>query len=283
MIFFCDILNRHMSGELHINQSMTLLILSCKDFSDLWSNNLLLLSKYWPEHPKTIISSEGEGKFDLKHPDELRIFEGEMSNRIISALKSIDTEYVLLTFDDYFLKDKVDINTVESLLNIMNDNSFDYCRFFKEKKVKGKFIGKEKYKILPLESVYEANFYPSIWKRESLLSVLKDGEDIWKTEVRLTKRMRELGQKGIAVYNPKVFPILDVVRKGKYLRDAYKFLKKNKLYISDRPIRTVKETRALALQIFVSEHFPNGLKKIIKEHMKKKGKVFYSDFEEEDE
>ncbi len=276
-------LNESFLNTTDVEIPFKILILSCKDFSDLWSNNLSLFSKYWPNHPEIIISSDGPGLFDVQNPSELRIFNGGMSTRIIKVLKTIETEYVFLTFDDYFLKANVNVDFINQIILIMHNQGYDYCRFFKNKKVKGKFIRPFNYKILPLQSVYEVNLYPGLWRKKTLLSILKDDEDIWKTEVRLTRRMRENGYSGIAVYNDKVFPFVDVVRKGKYLKSAYRFLKKNKLFISARKIRTTKETLSLFIKTQASRHLPRSLRNIIKKMLNKKGVIFYSDYEYTDD
>ena len=263
--------------------SLTILILSCQKYSDIWSNNLFLLDKHWPNHPNVMLISDGMGTFDLINPKELIVIDKEASSRLIDALSNIQTEFVLLTFDDYFVNKRVNSEAIDNILNIMDSQQFDYCRLYKNKKVRGRFIGMLRYKMLPLKEVYEVNFYPSIWKKNSLASVLKDNEDIWKTEVRLTRRMRENQKKGIAIYNKNIFPFIDCIRKGKYLRPAYRFLIKNNMFISNRQVRTIRETTKLAIQTFVSDHSPIFLKRFIKTKMSKKGAVFYSDFENSDD
>ncbi len=266
-------------SENKVTDNLSILILSCQKFSDLWSNNLLLFEKYWKEHPAIFLSSDGEGIFDLRDFDNLIVVKDDMSSRIIKAVNTIKSKYIFLTFDDYYLKSMVKAEYIKSVLKIMDSEQYDYCRFFKEKKIIGKEIGYLKYKKIPLKDAYEVNFYPSIWKKESLLKVLKFGEDIWKTEVRLTRRMRENGLSGIAVYDKSIFPFADIVRKGKYLKSGYRFLKKNHLFISNREIRSFKETVSLFIQTIASNYLPKCIKKTVKNRMRKKGKIFYSDYE----
>ena len=90
-----------------VDDNLSILILSCQNFSDLWSNNLSLLEKNWAKHPSVFLSSDGEGIFDINNFEGLILFADEMSNRIINALNSIKSDYVFLTFDDYYLKSKV--------------------------------------------------------------------------------------------------------------------------------------------------------------------------------
>ena len=268
-------------SDYHNRLSIT--ILSCQKFSDLWANNLSLLEANWPNHPNVRLISDGIGLYEPAEPDGLVVINGNMSSRLIRAIETAETQYVLLTLDDYFLKRPVKESTIYSLLDYMSKENIDYCRFFRKKDVKGKYSEPGRHKKLPLQEAYEANFYPGLWKRTSLLAVIKNGEDIWKTEVRLTKRMRESGLKGIAVYDKTVFPFVDIVRKGKYLRSGYRFIKRNNLFCSDRSIRTVKETLSLFIQTVASDHFPKPLQEHLKRRARKKGKVFFSDCEYTDD
>ena len=89
-------------------KDLKLLILSCANFSDLWSNHIFLLDKFWPNHPSFVFTSDGEGKYNLKSFEQLLVVnDNNMANRFIKGVKNIDTEYVFVTLDDYFIKTKV--------------------------------------------------------------------------------------------------------------------------------------------------------------------------------
>lgn len=263
-----------------MDKEFTILINSCKKFSDMWENVLLLFDKYWPNHPEIIILSD--------EPDERRniknvlAINGEMSDRLIKVTDSIKTKYLFLSFDDYYPYKNIDDSKIRQIIDLMENDNLDYCRIFNEEKVKGKKIKPLKYQNMPLTKTYEVNFYPSIWKVESFKKVMKPKETIWKAEARITRRAKEQELKCICI-DKSVFPHKDIVRKGKYLRSAYKFLRKNDLFISDRQVRSAKETLQLNTQIFVSRHAPKCLKEKIKNRLRKKGKVFYSDYAETDD
>lgn len=263
-----------------MENNFTILINSCQKFSDMWNNVLFSFDKYWLNHPNIIILSDGlDENFKLDNVVEIK---GEMSDRLLHALDLIKTKYVFLSFDDYYPCDDIDDEKIKLIVKTLEENDYDYCRIFDEVPIKGKKIGPLKYQVMPLEKTYEVNFYPSIWKVESFKKVIKSGETIWKAEARITRRAKEQGLKCICV-KKNIFPHKDIVRKGKYLRSAYRFLKKNDLYISNRGVRTIKETVQLNTQIFVSNHTPKRLKEKIKAKLRKKGKVFYSDYAETDD
>ena len=254
---------------------ITILINSCDAFSDMWENIISLYDKYWPNHPDLYILSDKKTNFDYSKIIETN---GEMSNRLLDALNHIKTKYVFLSFDDYYPKKNVNSETIQKVVELMESNGVDYCRIFNKVKIHGKSVGELKYKGLPLKSIYEVNFYPSLWNVDSLKKIIKPNEEIWKAEARLTRRFKDANLKGITISNKGVFDFVDVVRKGKYLRSAYRFLKRNKLFISSRKKRTIMETIRLNTRIFIADHFP-VFKNLLKKIAHKRGKVYYSDYE----
>lgn len=257
------------------DKDITILVSTCDNFYDLWENNKKLFDKFWPHPPKIVYFSD----FNTHNPyfNTLTFGNCEFSLRLKKALDTIETKYVFLTLDDYLLDKFVDSQSLDFCYNFMEDNKADYFRFFNRTKVKGKYIDKTyKIKRLPLtKKAYEINLYPSIWKTDSLREIAKKDENIWKFEARMTRRAREHNFVAFATYDLDIFHFVDTIRKGKYLRKAYKFLKNENLYISDRKKRTIAETTALNIRTFFSRHLPKKIKNFFK---KKSRKLYYSDY-----
>lgn len=258
-----------------------ILINSCAAYSDMWDNIDFLYKKYWSDHPEIILVTDKV----VPNQNSFKIIEinKDMSDRLIDAVKQIKENYIFLSFDDYYPNKKVNVNKLNELFKTIKAKDIDYCRIFFDPGVKGKKNSPLNYKTLPLNRVYEVNFYPAIWKKESLLKLLRSGEDIWKSEARLTRRAKENNLNCIYVKNKGIFDFVDVVRKGKYLRSSYRFLKRNKLFISDREKRTIKETIALNSRIFLSNNLPKKMKENLKKKGRKKGAVYYSDYADTDD
>lgn len=260
---------------------LTVLILSCQKFSDMWSNNLSLLKKNWPDlNVKKVLVSDGKGIFDIKTCSELTTIEGGMSERFIEALKMIDTNYVFVTFDDYYFSKPVKHEIFLEVFDYVKENDISYCGFhlnyLKGRRIK---IARSIKAIdLDLRYPYEINLYPSIWKKEDILSVLRSNEDIWKTEVRLTSRFKKINKRAIAFNGSKVLPFVDIVRKGEYLYSGYQFIKKNGLHLSDRPVKSFFSTYWQSFLIFLSVHSPAWLLNLVRKTRRKLGKANYSDY-----
>lgn len=253
-----------------INDKLTILVSTCYNFSDLWNNNKILFERYWKNSPQIVFFTDNIG--DFKYKNFLTFANLEFSSRLIRALEQIKTKYVLLTLDDYLLCDTVHNKKILNLLDFMEKNNADYMRIFKYAKVKGSFFNPS-LKVKKIEykrKAYEVNLYPGLWKTDSLRRIIIENENIWKFEVRLNRRCRENGLNAFCTYDKKVYPFIDTIRKGKYLRSSYDFLKKNKLFISGRKKRSVIETICLNVKRFIFHLFPEkciqSIKKIF--HLK---------------
>lgn len=258
---------------------LSLLISSCDKFSDLWDANHLFLKENWENcTAETFLVTDRETS---KEYDGWRIIVAgddlEMPARLMKALDYINTPYVLLTLDDYFLIKKVQNKQIEDIILLMDSYNIDYCRLYPINKEKKRALKGNKwlYKI-DLRKEYAVNLYPGIWKTDFLRKTFNLKTDVWKYEVSLTSTA--IKSNAICVMSRRnEFYILDVVRKGKVLHRANRFLKKKGVSLGNRPLVSWKtEFRYFVFGTF-SHILPSGLKRIVKKIMRKIGFKFYSD------
>lgn len=261
-----------------LENSISLLISTCDKFSDLWDANQYFLNLNWANRNiGTFLVTDKET--DKKYDDIKIISTGDddqMPTRINKSLAEINTPYVLLTLDDYFLIKNVDNDAIEEIVNFMDTNNIDYCRLYPINKEKKKYVKSNPYYYsINLKKEYAVNLYPGIWKTDFLKKTFSNDVNAWKYEVSLTKCAIDNNAKCI-MYKPKVFEILDVVRKGKVLHKANKYLKRNNVSIGDRPVASWKtEIRYFIFGTF-SHLLPNPVKRFVKKIMRKMGFEFYS-------
>lgn len=255
------------------------LISSCESFSDLWDENIALLKKNWQGRPwKTYLLTDEPT--DKIYNNINIISAGKDKNfpmRIKYALEKIDSEYILLTLDDYFVIDRIYEEKLSYLVERMESDNIDYLKLYDRRITNPK-------KYSPLETItkidlskkYAVTLYPAIWKKSFLINSVKDDTMIWKYEVGLTKYASESNANCMfscsGVYN-----ILDVVRKGKVLNKANKYFKKNKISIGSRPIISRSTEFKLAIMDWASWHMPREAIVFIKKILKKFGFTFYSE------
>lgn len=248
-----------------VNKRLTIVCSTCEAFSDMWSNQIFGLSKYWKNHPKFVFVSDsniGGVQRELFH-----VKQGDFSERLLSVLHAIETDYILLTLDDYLLCSRVKIDKINYLIDFMYSSNASYMKLYKSRY--GKIIDKKnKIRILPLKETYEVSLTPSIWKTTDLIKILEIGKNAWETEVLMTFNSRENNLNCFCCYDGEIYKYVDVVRKGKYIRSGYKYILKNNLYLSNRPIMPIPEAVKRIIITSVSKMLPRKLKNVLAKKFK---------------
>lgn len=258
---------------------MTMLILSCELFSDLWDAHVYQLEKYWSKRGMdTYIVTDKAHETAYENVKVISAGDGvEFTDRLKYALEQIDTEYVFITLDDYFLIRNVSNESINSLLTLMDLQKYDYVRLFKRPtKAKGKRIkGYKKLNEVKTDRRYSVNLYVGIWRKEFLKNTLRESVNPWIYEVKVWKIAAELGAK-CAVSNNREFVILDVVRKGKILNKANRYFKKHDIYHGNRPVHTYWYEFKLGVRTWGNRIMPRPIVNMAKKIMIKRGHHYFS-------
>ena len=106
------------------NKTLSMLVLSCDAYSALWGDFFNLRDKYWPDCPyKWYLVTESK---DFQRDGVEVIKCGKDFNwagRLRYALHLVDTKYVGIYLEDYFISAKVDNARIEKMLILMEKNS----------------------------------------------------------------------------------------------------------------------------------------------------------------
>lgn len=261
-----------------LKNRLTLTIHTCEKYSDLWDGHIKLLDSNWEERNlRTIIVTD---EATDKSYDGIEIFSAgdavQLPQRIKKVLNQINTEYILMTLDDYYPIYKISNKKIERLLDIMDNLKLDYIRLFPIPKAKKRIREYNNLFEIELNEEYDVNLYPGIWRKSFLYNTIRESIDPWKYEVTLTKIAKQLNAK-CALSTGREFEILDVVRKGKLLRKASKYLKTNNLYHGNRPVNTYITELSLLIKGWGKWICPKPLRRYVKAILKMFGVHFYSD------
>ena len=247
-----------------LEDKLTLLIHSCDKFSDLWDAHMKLLGKNWPDRAiRTIILTDAPTN---RHYDNVEIISAgadkEITDRIRYVLPFIKTEYVLVTLDDYFPIYPINTNQITRLVDIMEERGYDYVRLFKEPKCHLCKTADSKIYTYTLDRDNRINLYAGIWKKSFINNTLSpESLTAWDYEVSLTPAAAKIGAQ-CAMSKGNEFPILDVVRKGKILRPAARYLRKYNMYTRDRETMSLKDALFLNVKICGQRIFRNAPKPV---------------------
>lgn len=270
------------------NNNFSVIISTCDNFSDLWEANVKLLNENWKDrNAETFLVTDCPREADLQEVSLICAGEGtEITQRLKYALENVKTKYILFTLDDYFLTKSIDNSVILKDIQMMEDNNLDYLCLFKVsinslRREKAQKIKNHKkcYVRNCFEGDYKVILYPGLWRTDFMKKTVEETLNAWQYEVALTGMARDLNAK-CAVSNNNEFPFLDVIRKGKILRKANRYFKKNPIYSSDREIMKATDEAKITIKTFLRNWLPKGLFKSIKRFMIKRGHTYYSPIED---
>ncbi len=255
--------------------SVTLMIQTCDRYSDLWEHHLRFLAESWPDCPwRILLVTDVPTKWRFPGVEVFAAGAGcHMPARLQAVLPHISTDYVLLTLDDYFPVYPIDTEELRRLVGVMETNNLDYLRLFPDPPSRKK-LGAGLYGV-NLGVDYGVNLYPGLWRKSFLEATLPGPSDIWAYEVSLTHTARRLGAK-CAMTQGAEFPVLDVIRKGKLLHRAARFLRKQGISLPGRAMVPLWEEWRIFLFNHGKRYLSPKLARRLKTWLTKLGFTFYT-------
>ena len=262
-------------------KNMTMLILSCDKYSDLWDGQIKLLEQNWPDRDmKTYIVTDSPSNKCYPGIDVISAGIGvEWSDRLAYALTLVDTDYVFITLDDYYLIKSVNNQSIIALMEMIDEKKIDYVRLFPRPKraTRDELPEYKGIKNIDITCNYSVNLYSGIWRKTFAESTIKEPKNAWQFEVLLHKRAEEYGASCVVSLRNE-FQILDVVRKGKLLHRSARYFKKHPgIYMGNREINSWEYEIKLTIKQQAARHLPMPIRNRVKAYLINRGYHFYSD------
>ncbi len=263
-----------------MNNSFTILVNSFDGYSDVWPYFFEIFHKYWKDCPLSIKLvanyKDYPGTETIKTGDER-----DWISRTIFALEHIETPFVVLLLEDYFLSRPIDNSFVQKITNYVVANNLNYLRLIEIPKSRAKRKGD----FLPVYSneEYGVNLQASIWKVDFLKQTLLSAEkgSAWDFEVYLLKNREKIKQPLPACFtlrkNP--FGFHNGVLKGKWFNREIKYYKKRGITIdyTNRGRLKFWEEKRFTFSVFLKSHTPYFFRRLLKRILKVFGVKFVSD------
>lgn len=262
-----------------LKNNLTMFISSCDKFSDLWELHVDFLKKNWQEPEMPVILST-DVPTDRSF-DGLRIVAGgkekEWSQRLQYALQFVETEYVFVTLDDYFIITPIDLEKIANILDLMEKEHLDYVRLegFVRHPTRDKVPGYRKTYRLDTGKTYSVNLTSGIWRKSFLEKTCREPKTAWQYEVSLAGIAREENARCM-ICKDHDYHYLDVVRKGKLLNKAARYFRKHDLYHGDREIIARKEELRIFVCTWGVRLMPPALTNMVRKFLMKRGHHFFS-------
>lgn len=178
-------------------KNTSVVVSSCDKYRYLWDIQLKLFEKYWGGCPYTIYmvsetsdlpnNSYGNLKLENFKSNISPTGPGDWSTNLVKLLKTIDSEYIIYLQEDYVFIREVDQSKVEKLLTYAQENNINYIRFHTSPPGNGQSVqisDNLAIKEILLGTQWRNSLMLSIWKRETLLSMLESNLGItpWSFE-----------------------------------------------------------------------------------------------------
>lgn len=167
------------------NNDCSILINSCDKYSDVWEPFFWCLKDYYTDCPYPIYLNTETKTFSTD------LFEVNCVNtkakcnwgkRFIKALKEIDTKYVIVILDDFFLRSPVSQDKINKYIQLLENRQNLDCIYLLPQN-KGEYQSDDEgLLIIPEGADYRLSTGPAIWKRERLLKYIKPIDDPWAWE-----------------------------------------------------------------------------------------------------
>lgn len=225
-----------------MENELTVVVNSCDTYSDVWDLFFTAFQTQWKDCPYNIVLNTQNMKYSFKnlpitvHNHHMRKGQKDQwGKRYRETLETISTTYVLPILDDFVFTEPVkNPELIEEIVKFMDENSNvtvvyldafpKWCFTLEESKELPKF-GK-----MPQVCSYKLSTGTAVWRRERLISLIKDFETPWEWEMYASYRACRL-QCG-DFYAPVdaledlpknmmfKFPLGGVIRRGLWHSDA---------------------------------------------------------------
>lgn len=190
----------------HELTDVTLLVSSCDKYEDTWHPFFELLHIYGNGLSCPVVLNT-ESKHYVNEHFDIRVINSPgkttWSRRMANVLSQIDTEFVLLTLDDYFLKDYFDVERFDKVLNYMRthtdvglvdisprwaESPADVQNNLLNNDIRDDFYVREK-------DEWNITLVPGVWRKDFFLNLLREHEDVWMFEYYSGIRAKKTGMK----------------------------------------------------------------------------------------
>jgi len=243
-----------------MNSDCTILVCSCDKYADLLEPFSALWKKYWPDCPfETVLVTETAPETDLCFNRVVACGKGgNWCSRLVHALGQIETPYVIMLCDDYFLSSPVDTRGILTRLEQAKNFNAANLRMIpnpvpgtgNSTPYEGGLFEYRK------DTAYCIATQAGIWNRDFLRGLADGKASIWEFERYGSFAVAD-DPRPLLVTPTQEFPFIDAVHKGHWEKFGVKCLADNdipydfsKRGLPSFKVRLVEGLKALVFAIF---------------------------------
>ena len=200
------------------------LVLSCDNYSDLWSMFIHQFEKNWPDCKMDKFFVTNHKSIPKSSFNEIKIGDDiSWSDCLMKALSQLKENYthVLITLEDLPLIKKVDNKKFNSILEDFFKIEAKYLKFIRKPQPTKKF--NQDFGVVEAGSLYRPTCVYALWELDTFLNLLRAEENAWEFERYGSVRSDKI--EGFYVVYHDFFKVLNTVVKGKWVPSELKKIK----------------------------------------------------------
>jgi hypothetical protein len=200
--------------------SCSVLVVSCDKYRDLWTPFFTLFARYWPDCPMPVYLGTNCARLEHENVTTLNAGNDEAwSRRLRFFLQNLNSEYVLLLLEDFFLDRPVSSVEVDAQVRLLRSRDGTALRLFPNPPADYRRGGMG---VLHTRAAFRVSLQAAIWNRSRLLELLAGEESPWDFEIFGSQRSRVWPSGFYCVLKP-VIHYRHVVERGEWFRSAARF------------------------------------------------------------
>lgn len=193
-----------------LKNKITILVCSCDSYCDLWPPFFKLLKKYWSNNECKIILNTETKQYSYPglNIETFSLGKESYGKRMLDHINRIDTPFVLLLLDDFFLRRNVEEDVLCKLIEMMENNeniaamTFDENPYYDRKEES--YLGFVK---LLRCAPYKLNMQAGIWRVDSFKKYWAPNDNPWIWEIFVNYLTYDSTDVFYALKNREIAPI----------------------------------------------------------------------------
>jgi hypothetical protein len=168
------------------SQNLTIVVNTCDAYSDVVKIFFLALADYWPDCPYPVVINTETNKYSFQaRVNNYYSYNGldDWGDRLRSTLGNVDTDFVLMVFDDFVLNSKVCNQRLEDALEIIQSQVQVAVVYLNNTSLPLKPIrSSDQFVAIRDKAHFRLNSFPAIWRKKTLMNYTAVGDTPWAWE-----------------------------------------------------------------------------------------------------
>ena len=182
----------------------TILVNTCDSYIDVFELLMFSLNEYWFDRPFDItVNAElrNYSDYGVMTHNSVRV-KMSWGERLLNALKEIESEYILMLYDDFILESKVNNDIVYKCIELL-ESEVNAAVVYLVNTSLPTFSNSGDFLEVKNNCDYRLNSFPAIWRKSDLISMTGIYDSPWAWEFFGSHR-RAVNKKKFYTLNPKI-------------------------------------------------------------------------------